>query len=272
MRPKKIPYEEIKEDIKSFFKDPDHWVYKYGTPSECNPDFPYYKRQIGVLFEDKYFHWTTNRIIDELVKENFLTEVRVKLSTGSEAIFVVRKGVRYYKRNLKKIVGLIEWYSDPKINEARGKWCEHLAEFMFYRLGFRVVDRNTRRFGEKVWEKTSHDLDFIVEKDGIFYGVEVKNTLPYMEKDEFDIKLRICEYLGLKPLWILRNAPKPQFDKMKEVGGFILKFKSQIYPLGFEDKVREIWKYTRLPVAVWERFDEKLERLVLRFHEKNLQE
>jgi len=49
-----------------------------------------------------------------------------------------------------------------------------------------------------------------------------------------------------------------------------LRFKSQIYPLGFEDMVREIWKYTRLPVAVWERFDEKLERLVLRFHERNL--
>ena len=88
-----------------------------------------------------------------------------------------------------------------------------------------------------MWNETNHDLDFIVEKDGIFYGIEVKNTLPYMEREEFNIKLKICRYLGIAPLWILRNAPANQFDQIKKAGGFILRFKSQIYPLGFEDKV-----------------------------------
>lgn len=272
MRPKKYPDEEIKEDIRSFFLDPDHWVYKYGTPSECGPDSPYYKRQIEVLFEDKYFHWVTHRIVDELLKEGFLKEIRVPLKTGSEAIFVIRHGVRYYKRGINKSVKLIEWYSDPKVNEARGRWCEHLVEFMFYRLRFEIIDRNSNKFGNRVWTQTNHDLDFIVEKDGIAYGVEVKNTLPYMERDEFDIKLKICNHLGLVPLWILRNAPATQFSQMSASGGFILKFKSQIYPLGFEDKVAEIWKTMRLPVAVWERFDERFERLILRFHRDVLTE
>jgi len=137
---------------------------------------------------------------------------------------------------------------------------------MFASLGFRVVDRNTNEFMGRKWTLTDHNLDFIVEKDGIYYGVEVKNTLSYMEKEEFDIKLKLCNYLGLVPLWILRNAPGNQFDRMKEVGGFILKFKSQIYPIGFEDLVKDIWNLMRLPVAVWERFPEKQEKLILRFH------
>lgn len=78
---------------------------------------------------------------------------------------------------------------------------------------------------------------------------------------------KMCEFLGLVPLWVLRSAPKDQFDKIKEKGGFILRFKSQAYPIGYEEQVREIWKLMRLPVTVWERFPEKVERLVLRFHE-----
>ncbi|MBI5253630.1 MAG: hypothetical protein HY930_04440 [Euryarchaeota archaeon] len=50
--------EDIKKDIKSFFSKPDHWVYRYGNPTPmCNPNSPYHRKQIEVLFEDKYFHW-----------------------------------------------------------------------------------------------------------------------------------------------------------------------------------------------------------------------
>jgi len=31
-------------------------------------------------------------------------------------------------------------------------------------------------------------------------------------------------------LWILKNAPATQFERMKPYNGFILKFKTQIYP------------------------------------------
>jgi len=266
-RPKKYLDEEIEKDIRMFFQDPNHWVYQYGTPSECGPTSPYYKRQVEVLFEDQYFHWVTHRIINKLIRENFLKEIKMKLPSGVEIKFVVRSDVRYYKREIKRRIKLIEWYSSPKITGVLGKWGEHLAEFMFLRLKFNIVDRNTNKFKGKVWTQTNHDLDFIVEKDGIYYGVEVKNILPYMERDEFNIKLEMCRFLGLVPLWILRNAPKDQFDKIRKNGGFILKFKSQVYPIGFEDKVREIWNLMRLPVTVWERFPKKLEKLTLRFHD-----
>ena len=123
---------------------------------------------------------------------------------------------------------------------------------------------------EKKWTKSEHDLDFIVEKDGVYYGVEVKNTLPYMPLEEFKIKLEICKHLNLLPLWILRNAPKNQIDEIKRHEGLILKFKSQVFPIGFEELTTEIWKYTRLPATVWDKFGEKLEKIVMKYHEKNI--
>ena len=66
--------EQIKEDIKSFFQNPDHWVYSYGKADDCNPDSPYHRKQLEVLFEDRYFHWVTHRVVNDLIDENFLKE------------------------------------------------------------------------------------------------------------------------------------------------------------------------------------------------------
>ena len=262
--------EQVKQDVKNFFLDENHWVYKYGTGSECGPDSPYYKRQIEVLFEKEYQHWETHAAINKLIEEKFLQQHIRRLSYGPTAKFVVRSGVRYYKRHMNKIVKLIDTISRPNMTRTLGRWAEHLSEFMFVRLGFQIIDRNTQKFGDKRWTASDHDLDFIIERDGVYYGVEVKNTLPYMPWEEFKTKLEICKYLNLIPLCILRNAPKRQFAEIKRHNGLILKFKSQVFPIGFEELTAEIWKFTRLPVTVWDRFSEKFEKILMKFHEKNI--
>jgi hypothetical protein len=233
-----ITNEGVKEDIRSFFTDPTHWAYQYGTPTPgCNPNSPYHRKQIEVIFEDKYFHWLTNRLIDELVGEGFL-----KMEKTRTAHFVYRSDIRYIRREISKRTKIIERYANSVITKAVGGYAEMLFSFMFRVNGFKIVGENTNTYGGLKWEETEHDLDFIVEKDSIAYGVEVKNTLDYMERDEFEAKLRICEYLGLVPLWILRNAPAVQFKQMKPCNGFILKFKAQIYPPGQEPLVRDMWQ------------------------------
>ena len=47
-----------------------------------------------------------------------------------------------------------------------------------------MAGRNTRTYEGRTWTDTAHDLDFIFERDGAAYGVEVKNTLGYMEHKE----------------------------------------------------------------------------------------
>ena len=45
------------------------------------------------------------------------------------------------------------------------------------------------------------NLDRVFERDGIPYGAEIKNTLAYIDRGELHVKLRMCFYLGLRPLF-----------------------------------------------------------------------
>jgi len=257
---------EVKKDIRSFFKDPRHWAYQYGTPtSSCNPNSPYHRKQIEVIFEDKYFHWVTNRAVDSLIDEGFL-----RLEKKGIVHFLYRSDIRYIRREINRRAKIIGRYTDPTLTKAIGDYAQMLFSFMFRLNGFRIVGEDTNEYRGLKWEETEHDLDFIIEKDSIAYGVEVKNTLPYMEEDEFKIKLKMCEFLGLIPLWILRNAPAVQFEQMKLCNGFILKFKTQIYPLGQEPLIRDIWEIMRLPVSIWKKIPEKLENIFLRQHTERI--
>ena len=256
---------DVIEDVKQFFTDPNHWVFHFGSPTpECGVNSPYHRKQIEVLFEDKYDHYDVNNAVDVLIG-GFL-----KLEQRQRAHFVLRSDVRYFKRAIKTRIRIIERYADRNITDAIGKWAEKLVEYMFRLNGFEIVGKHTNRFGDLVWTETNHNLDFIVIKDEIRYGVEVKNTLPYIEKDEFDAKLKMCKFLSLVPLWIFRNAPKIQFRTMKANNGFILKFKSQIYPFGQEPLIRETWTKMRLPMTVWDEIPQKLVNLVLGFHKSNI--
>ncbi|HEY5814396.1 MAG TPA: hypothetical protein VIT23_17285 [Terrimicrobiaceae bacterium] len=44
------------------------------------------------------------------------------------------------------------------------------------RAGFRAEARNTVSWNDRIWQQTNHNLDRIVTRDGIAYGIEIKNT------------------------------------------------------------------------------------------------
>ncbi|MFQ5822330.1 MAG: hypothetical protein ACE5I5_20335 [Candidatus Heimdallarchaeota archaeon] len=256
----------VKRDVEQFFTDSNHWAYQYGDPTpDCNPNSPYHRKQIEVIFESKYEHWKVNTAVDKLIEEDFLRLIKTKV-----AHFVVRSDIRYYTREVKRRCKIIERYASPTITRAYGQWCEKLVEYMFKLNGFEILEREENKFQGKEWTKTKENLDFIVGKDYIAYGVEVKNTLPYMEIDEFSNKLEMCKYLGLIPLWILRNAPEVQFNTMKANSGFILPFKSQIYPYGQEPLTKEIWQKMRLPVTVKAEMPQKIVKSLNWFHNQNI--
>ena len=73
--------------------------------------------------------------------------------------------------------------------------------------GFLPCGRAVRAFNGKEWVGSRHDLDRVFSRGGRFYGVEIKNTLPYIQKEEMEIKLKMCAHLGLVPVFIVRMAP-----------------------------------------------------------------
>jgi len=58
----------------------------------------------------------------------------------------------------------------------------------------------------------------------------------------------MCRFLGLRPLFIMRFAPKAYMNDLGRAGGFGLLFKDQLYPFGNEALAEQVRAELRLPV------------------------
>jgi hypothetical protein len=92
-------------------------------------------------------------------------------------------------------------------------------------------------------------LDWIFERDGVAWGVEIKNTWAYIDRPEMYAKMDMCECLGLRPLFIMRWAPKSYINIMRERNGFGLLYEDQYFPPGHTTVVDNL-KGLYLPVNV----------------------
>ncbi|MEM4312036.1 MAG: hypothetical protein QXX95_06580 [Nitrososphaerales archaeon] len=70
-----------------------------------------------------------------------------------------------------------------------------------------------------------------------------------MPTDEIDIKIEICDHLGLTPVFAVRWI-KPYTEEIRRRGGFSWVFKTQIYPREYERLTKEICDRLQLPVIV----------------------
>ncbi|MBE9008356.1 hypothetical protein IQ259_25705 [Fortiea sp. LEGE XX443] len=174
---------KAKETIRDFF--------------DKNQESVYFSCQIEVLHEKKYFHWVTNRAIRDLIAEGVVKEEVRKLTTKGNIKLLWHKNYRYYKRSANELVQLVEAYSNPNITGALGLQGEAMILEAFARAEFVMKGRNTQCFQEKCWTKNNKDIDFIFEKDSVAYGIEVKNTLGYMEQDELKEKTELCHHIGV---------------------------------------------------------------------------
>ena len=210
---------------------------------ESNRERVFSSRQIEVEFESRYFHWVTHRALKLLELERVVVIEQRTLSYGAPVNLVWHRSHRYPKRQAKEVLDIIEQYSHPDFTAALGNTGELLVSDGFARFGFVQRGRNAREYGGKRWMRSEHNLDFIVERDGRAYGIEVKNTLPYIDDKELFIKLDLCDFLGVRPLFVVRALPKIWTFEVIKRGGFVLQLKYHLYPLSHKalaDKVRTV--------------------------------
>lgn len=212
------------------------------------PDRVFYYRQLSVLFEHKYFHWVTNMAVHSLVNKRRLATIEIALGEKSRLKFVFRRGLRYYRRIIQKSVDIVRRYSEYDVAEACGQQAELLFLSALAERGFVCHGRDVNAFRGKQWSETNHDLDFIVERDQVAYGVEVKNRLDYIDRRELQSKLEMCAFLGVRPLMIMRALPKTYIYEIMQYGGFALVFEAQIYPFGSKELVKDIREVLGLKV------------------------
>lgn len=177
---------------------------------------------------------------------------------------------RYYKRGAAAVAKLVEEYSSPTISGALGDHGEMMVLEGFARHQFVMQERATRSFQGREWSATGQDLDFIFERDGIAYGVEVKNTLGYMDQDELLTKTRMCQWLGVKPVIVARMLPKTWIDQLRRAGGFALILKYQLYPPSHKELASRVRTELGLPVDAPKRLEEGTMQRFLDWHKKHV--
>ncbi len=213
-----------------------------------NPQRVYFSRQLEVHNEKRYFHWITNRAVRDLEAEGAILSERRKLSSGGTVKLVWHRKFRYYKREASRVIELVNQYSDPNIGAALGLQAEALILEGFARAEFVMKGRDVNRYSGRVWEKSDHDLDFIFERNDKAYGIEVKNTLGYMDRLEFETKIELCRHLGIRPVIAARMLPKTWINDLINAGGFALVFKYQLYPWAHRELAKTVQRELGLPV------------------------
>jgi len=176
-----------------------------------------------------------------------LSELRA-LKTGGSIKLLWNKSYRYYRRDAIAIVKLVEEYAHPNVGGAIGSHGEFMVLEGFAKNQFVLKARHAREFGGRKWTMTEHDLDFIFERDGRAYGVEVKNILPYMRYEEFKTKIQLCRKIGIVPVFAVRMLPKVWIDELWRAGGFALILKWQLYPTSHKELARRVAAQLGLPV------------------------
>jgi hypothetical protein len=167
----------------------------------------YYGRQLEIWLEKQFFHWITKKALNELFKEGLIGFVAERAGHHKAHFYYPRRH-RYPRRQIKQTLDLIAEFSDPLFTRAVGNHGELLADSGFANIGFRILQRKVSEVEGKHWTKSNHDLDRLIQRDGLRYGVEIKNQLGYIDQTEFQTKLDMCRYFGVRPLFITRMMPK----------------------------------------------------------------
>lgn len=252
--PRDDKIDKAKEELTIFFKE--------------NYNQIYYSKQLEVLFEKRYFHWITNKAINELIEDGLLRNEEVPLIGNTIVKFVFNKRLRYNRMQIRKSIDVIRKYSDPNIAMACGRQAEVLFFNALTNRGFFSKGQNIKEHKGKKWFASDHDLDFILEKDDTAYGCEVKNKWAYIDKDELEIKIEICKYLKIKPLFIMRHSPKSYNWVIIQNGGYAMIFETQIYPFGQRSLVGEIKEVLGLPADCPRAIPEGIIDRFTKWHEK----
>jgi hypothetical protein len=239
---------------------------------------PYHVTQLQTLLEHDFFPWVTYQAAKQLVEKGVLSRLEAASKTQEKVVFFYNSKLdkpefeKQLSKHVKSHCQLIDKYSSDDVLRILGKYLEGLVKTELRVQGFTIVDMHSKKYKDLIWTETNHNLDFIAEhRSGkLTIGVEVKNTLPIIKRNEIEVKLQICEYLGITPVFAVRWL-KPYADMIRLRGGFSWMFKTQIYPPGFEQLTKTLYDRLQLPVTVRTDLPEKTIPIFQRWVESKTQ-
>jgi hypothetical protein len=237
---------------------------------EAERERVFYSRQLEIMFEHRWFHWITNRALRELIAEGEVTRESRALASGTTVHLVWHKSYRYPRRSASRVLALVDEYSHHDVSADLGRHGEALVLEGFARHQFVMIGRDTRSYRGQTWADTNNDVDFIFERDGVGYGVEVKNQLTYLPHGLLERKVNLCLGLGLRPVLAVRMLPKEWTNEVINAGGYAMIMKFQMYPKYRQDLVDRMRDELGFPVDTPERLLDGTMQRFLGWHAKNV--
>ncbi len=233
---------------------------------------PYFLKQLQVLYEGDFFPWVVSDALKILEQERFLvsftsdtipniTKLRnvPKLKFYANAAAITNNAdYDRMKRHAFSLANVVNEYSDYEITSHIGKHLETMLWYELRALGFNIIGTNTNEYKGKKWTISNRDLDIIAEHSSgkLAIGLEAKNTLEIISKDELNEKIAICNFLGITPVFAVRWI-KPYTEIVYNSGGYSWVFKALLYPPPYHNLVKRIYEQ----LSVLTRFDSKNHRL-----------
>lgn len=199
-----------------------------------------------------------------------INSTEMALEGATRVRFYWSRRNRYWKRRAQDARKLILEYSEPSFCRGLGHHAETMFTAAFATEGFMPIGENVRSYKGARWVETAHELDRVFERDGVAYGTEIKNSLDYISHEELQIKVGMCKRFGIKPLFIMRMAPKSYIEEVRRAGGYSLIFEWQLYPYGQEQLARRVRERFGLRVDCARAIERGTVQRFLKWHLKNL--
>lgn len=91
-----------------------------------------------------------------------------------------------------------------------------------------------------------------------------------MDRDEFLLKTKLCEGLGITPVFVCRMLPRSWIFELMKIGGFALVLKYQLYPWTHRELAKRVNQELNLPVDAPRFLYEGTMNRFLKWHSKSL--
>jgi len=144
---------------------------------------------------------------------------------------------------MKKKLELSTFVSE--LATSAGFHAQYLWRDAFTDLGFTIEKEDANDFGGKK-ATVGGDIDFIAKKDGLVFGVEVKNSLEY--PDDLSRKVQIAIELGTIPVVVVRRVTWDVYGNLKKYGVLAKIYETSIMPGSYAAVVDDCKKILGMPL------------------------
>jgi len=203
-------------------------------------------REIKVRLEKSFFPWVVDRAMKALQEDGRVRRVGDagrKLKGAPELFYTLGdielasvSGIMSSKKRVSFEVNSLLTRLSPG-----GRHAEDLFEEAFRTLGFEILGRDVStykgRLARGVEGKQRPNIDFVLQRDGIEYGADVKNWIryEYVTRADVESKVRVARDLGVVPLIIARYVDKDTlYKEVIQKGGVCYPFKTLLVSSTYE--------------------------------------